>query len=471
MNKGTEYKLNRAKLSFRKNYLSKGLSVKNVLLIGSTAAMAVLGICSCKVAADGISKDMDKKAAFQLAEIKGTVIELDESSSLDADLMEKRLRSIDEAAVLNKEGNRLDALASAETEFTTLEQAVNIRKDESTESEILGHLYRGMTGSVESTENGWAKIKSGDIEGYVAADYISVDSDEYKLTNTALITKDDTNIRVEGSEDADVLCTAACGEEYPIDTEESTDEWGCVTLPNGTQAYINMDYVEITENDAVAVTDKDFYDFSDRIKVFAASAVAEVTEAPAPVQESTTQATEAPAQTTQTETAAQQQTTEAKKSSSSTKKTGSTQTVQTTTEKKTEAEQTTTEEQQTTTEEPTTQAQAAAQSDVELLYAIVYAEAGGESYEGQLATANVVLNRCKSGRWGGTTISDVVYAPGQFAAIHTSRFTGAFGGNVPALTKQACNDALNGVNNIGNCQSFRIAGYANGTVIGNQVFF
>lgn len=52
--------------------------------------------------------------------------------------------------------------------------------------------------------------------------------------------------------------------------------------------------------------------------------------------------------------------------------------------------------------------------DVTLLTAIVAAEARGECFEGQLAVANVILNRLADGRWGDT-LEAVVFAPNQFA--------------------------------------------------------
>ena len=45
--------------------------------------------------------------------------------------------------------------------------------------------------------------------------------------------------------------------------------------------------------------------------------------------------------------------------------------------------------------------------------ACVAMEAGDDSYEDQLAVASCIVNRVKSEKWG-KTISDVIYADGQF---------------------------------------------------------
>lgn len=56
------------------------------------------------------------------------------------------------------------------------------------------------------------------------------------------------------------------------------------------------------------------------------------------------------------------------------------------------------------------------EEDVELLARLINAEAGRESYEGQLAVGAVVVNRTKSGRFPDK-IAEVIYQPGQFHVI------------------------------------------------------
>ena len=54
------------------------------------------------------------------------------------------------------------------------------------------------------------------------------------------------------------------------------------------------------------------------------------------------------------------------------------------------------------------------EEDINLMTAIVAAEARGECFDGMVAVANVIINRLKDGRWGNT-IADVVFSPNQFA--------------------------------------------------------
>lgn len=114
--------------------------------------------------------------------------------------------------------------------------------------------------------------------------------------------------------------------------------------------------------------------------------------------------------------------------------------------------------------------------DAYLLACLVHAEAGSEPYEGKLATANVVLNRLKSGRYGNT-ISDVINAPGQFSVVRLGTFAAALSSGPNSQSIQAANEALSGVNNVPSYGNFCSLSHANYgaynsyTVIGNQVYY
>ncbi|MTI60625.1 MAG: cell wall hydrolase [Firmicutes bacterium] len=55
-------------------------------------------------------------------------------------------------------------------------------------------------------------------------------------------------------------------------------------------------------------------------------------------------------------------------------------------------------------------------SEIDMLAKVIYAEARGEAYEGQVAVGAVVINRVKNPGFPDT-ITDVVYQPGQFTSV------------------------------------------------------
>jgi len=62
--------------------------------------------------------------------------------------------------------------------------------------------------------------------------------------------------------------------------------------------------------------------------------------------------------------------------------------------------------------------------DMKCLACAVYFESKGESLEGQLAVARVIINRAKSGRFA-SSLCGVVYQPGQFSFVR--------GGGMPSI--------------------------------------
>lgn len=113
-------------------------------------------------------------------------------------------------------------------------------------------------------------------------------------------------------------------------------------------------------------------------------------------------------------------------------------------------------------------------SDVKLLARLIYAEARGESYQGQVAVGAVVLNRVKSSSFPNT-ISGVIYQPYAFTCVNDGQIN--LSPDNTAL--KAAKDAMNGWDPTYGCLYYynpRVATsswiYSRPTVvtIGNHVF-
>lgn len=109
--------------------------------------------------------------------------------------------------------------------------------------------------------------------------------------------------------------------------------------------------------------------------------------------------------------------------------------------------------------------------DTKLLAALIYCEAGNESYNGQLAVGAVVMNRVRSGAYPDT-ISGVIYASGQFTPALNGKVARAYTNNVmPDSCYQAAQAAIAGETNVGGATHFRRAGNHDGILIDHQVFW
>lgn len=82
-------------------------------------------------------------------------------------------------------------------------------------------------------------------------------------------------------------------------------------------------------------------------------------------------------------------------------------------------------------------------SDLDLLAALVWAEAGDQPIpEGLCYVCDVVLNRVDSPAWPNS-IADVIYQPGQFSVVNNGALNRAFG-NVPQVCYEAVQSQLAG---------------------------
>ena len=60
--------------------------------------------------------------------------------------------------------------------IANVDGALNVRKKASTEAKVVGKMSNGAACNIEKvTKDGWAKIKSGDVTGYVKAEYLVMD--------------------------------------------------------------------------------------------------------------------------------------------------------------------------------------------------------------------------------------------------------------------------------------------------------
>lgn len=60
---------------------------------------------------------------------------------------------------------------------------VNIRKTPSTNGKILGKLYEGSSAKVLGTKNGWSKITSGSVTGYIKSEFLATGAKAEKLAS------------------------------------------------------------------------------------------------------------------------------------------------------------------------------------------------------------------------------------------------------------------------------------------------
>ena len=112
------------------------------------------------------------------------------------------------------------------------------------------------------------------------------------------------------------------------------------------------------------------------------------------------------------------------------------------------------------------------EGDRYLLANLIYCEAGGEPYAGQLAVGAVVINRVLSSVYPDTVVG-VIYQNKQFSPVASGRLALALAeGKATAACYKAADEAMAGQTNVGNCVYFRtpIDGLT-GIQIGGHIFY
>lgn len=116
--------------------------------------------------------------------------------------------------------------------------------------------------------------------------------------------------------------------------------------------------------------------------------------------------------------------------------------------------------------------QASSSSDLDVMAAIIYCEAGAEPYYGQLAVGSVIMNRIHSGGFPNTLLG-VLYQKSQFSPVMSGRFAVVLSKKLATDScYQAASEVLNGTNVVPDCLFFRtVIKGIDGQIIGNHVFY
>lgn len=143
-------------------------------------------------------------------------------------------------------------MTDEEKEFSTLVIAkvnnyVNVRSDAGETNEIVGKLYDKSVGTYISEKNGWYQIKSGNVTGYVKAEFCVTGKDAVELakqvgTRIATVTTTTLKVREEASTEAAVLGLVPMAEELSV--VEEKDGWIKVDIEEG-HGWVSMDYVKL----------------------------------------------------------------------------------------------------------------------------------------------------------------------------------------------------------------------------------
>ncbi len=391
----------------------------------------IIGDAGIKV--DDSSATSEKVAGSSESETSGTSEgESETTKPIDEDDSSQVASGDDETTGEEETSGEEETTAPSEPEIflVNLDDFVYVRESGSKEAPILGKVYAGGGGEVIEKGSEWTKIKSGNVEGYVFTDYIWIGEEAEKNlpkygTIIGTITTDDLRIRDAASTSSDVLGYYDTGAEVTIIEEGET--WHKIKY-DGDNAYIAAEYVKIRYEYSLGVTNEEE----------AAAKKAEEERLAAIAAEEERKAKEREELLAQA--AAESLPVEIVRTPAYTD---------------------------------------ISEEDIYLMMCVVSKECGHDVYEGQLAVANIILNRY-NGKGYGDTVRDVLYAKNQFSVVTYDSFQKVLEEGPLESAKKAVLEALSGVNNVPRYTNYRsLTGIDpedydimnEYSIIGNQVFY
>lgn len=236
--------------------MKKRMTILALLLAGTVTlgsyGMVQAGQEKQEVPVAGVTQTLAqviKEAGGVQAQTADAVEEL-QSNEVMARMMEPEMMAEEAWETAEVAENELPQTASefADIAVAQVNHYVNVRQEPDTESEILGKLYDKSAATVlETTEDGWYRITSGNVNGYVKAEYVVVGDEELaKSVGTRLATVTTTTlfVRTEPTTEAKVLTMLPDGDDVVV-TDESTEGWAKVSTADG-DGYVALDYVTLS---------------------------------------------------------------------------------------------------------------------------------------------------------------------------------------------------------------------------------
>lgn len=137
---------------------------------------------------------------------------------------------------------------------------LNIRQEPSENAKLVGKLTKDAACEVLSTENGWAHIKSGKVEGYCNTDYLytgdaAIERGKEAASMIAVVNTETLKVREEPNTDSTVITLIPQEEE--LEVVDVMDNGWIKFLLDDEEAYVSGDYVDVEERleKAVSITE------------------------------------------------------------------------------------------------------------------------------------------------------------------------------------------------------------------------
>ena len=156
-------------------------------------------------------------------------------------------QEVEKLHTAEQSGELLQEEENKELAVAQVESYINVRNFPGMEGEIIGKLHNNSVGEIIEEAGEWLKITSGNVEGYIKAEYAlrgeegAAKAEEVgeRLAKVEAVT---LRLREEATTESETLNLLPQEEVLPV--EEETEGWVRVTAGE-TAGYVSADYVEV----------------------------------------------------------------------------------------------------------------------------------------------------------------------------------------------------------------------------------
>lgn len=211
--------------------------IKNTAILFSAGLMLFVSMEPLNVSAAGMN----------VTEMLGTA---GVASILDVSMTEEEYIAMAEASIGAAYGYTNIGITNIES------GNLNVRKTPATSGKIVGKMRVNAACEVLDVTDGWAHIKSGEVDGYVSEEFLTtgpaarVKAQEL-VQILAIAQTDGLNVRKEPNTESEIVTQIPKGEG--LEVLEEMGEWVKVAV-DSDEAYVSAQYVKVEEELETAIT-------------------------------------------------------------------------------------------------------------------------------------------------------------------------------------------------------------------------
>lgn len=190
------------------------------------------------------SDESDKNEKNDVAVTAGAVV----SESVAVKINEPVAEADQEETEPEEEETEETEETAGQLVMANVDNSVNVREAAGEDAPVAGKLFKNCSGIILEQTEGWTKIRSGNLTGWVSNDYLIFGEDAKTMAEEvgslkATVLTDALRVRKEANEEAGVYKLAK--KDEVLDAVEELGQWVSIQVDDETIGYVSAEYVSV----------------------------------------------------------------------------------------------------------------------------------------------------------------------------------------------------------------------------------